>query len=391
MYPKLQDLLEVNYFKKMKLISNESGLKNTIVDIGILDYEFDASFNGKHLHDMFHENQLALTTFLYAKNNPFLILDAVKYLVGKKASGLVIKNVFKLPIHDSVIRYANSKNFPIILIEDSDMYFEDIIINLNDFVRTFCDLNFKRDSIYKILNQNHTESDILKLGYSINPSFRDIHFCAFIKHLNPKMSIDVDTISQEIEAKTSPKSIITTIPLDSGIITIFSNNSMNFLSDSLDTIKAINRLYSNNCQIGISSLHHSLSQLLFSAKESIFAGNYVINPENNFQYYDDLGTYQFILPLINSPELRNYSFKIIEPITEYDAENNSNLLETVLAIPVCNGDLHSIAAKLKQHENTIRYRFKKIQQITNLNYFNSFQFEELSIAAKIYIATKTMY
>ncbi len=391
MYPKLRDLLEINYFKRMKTITNDSGLDNKIVDIGILDYEFDSSFNGKYLFDMFHENQLALTTFLYAKNNPFLILDAVKYLVGKQSSGLVIKNVFKLPIHESVIRYANSKNFPIIIIDDSDMHFEDIIINLNDFVRTFSDLNFKKAAINKILNQSLTESEITKTGYTINPSFYPMHFCIYVKIISNDFAPEIETITEEIKSKTTKDSVVTTVPYGSGIIIIISNNSLNFIADSRVATETINNIFSYNCQIGISSLHHSLSHLFYSLKECVYAGNYNISTRSNYQYYDDLGTYQFILPLINSPELKNYSSKIIEPVIEYDAENNSNLLETVLSIPSCNGDLHAIAAKLQQHENTIRYRFKKVQQITNLNFFNSFQYEELSIAAKIYVATKTMY
>ena len=39
---------------------------------------------------------MVVSSLLFAKNAPFMIRDAVKYLISKDASALVIKNVFCL-------------------------------------------------------------------------------------------------------------------------------------------------------------------------------------------------------------------------------------------------------------------------------------------------------
>ena len=73
---------------------------------------------------------MVVSSLLFVKNAPFMIRDAVKYLISKNVSALVIKNVFRLPIHESILRYADSKNFPIFLMDDTHMFFEDFIMQV---------------------------------------------------------------------------------------------------------------------------------------------------------------------------------------------------------------------------------------------------------------------
>lgn len=73
----------------------------------------ERSLNQKYANLNFLPERMVVSSLLFAKNAPFMIRDAVKYLISKDASALVIKNVFCLPIHESILRYADSKNFPI--------------------------------------------------------------------------------------------------------------------------------------------------------------------------------------------------------------------------------------------------------------------------------------
>ena len=75
------DLYRFPEFSGMKLIAGESGLGRPITYCGILDYEFDRIFNEKYYNYNYRVgNFLTLTSFQYAKDNEFLILDAVKRL-----------------------------------------------------------------------------------------------------------------------------------------------------------------------------------------------------------------------------------------------------------------------------------------------------------------------
>ena len=100
----LNELLHYDYFKSLELIAGANGCSRQVISCSILDYEMDRSVNQKYANLNFLPGQMVVTSLLFAKNAPFMIRDAVKYLISKDASALVIKNVFRLPIHESILR-----------------------------------------------------------------------------------------------------------------------------------------------------------------------------------------------------------------------------------------------------------------------------------------------
>ena len=113
--------------EKLLLLAGEGGLPREVSSVGILDYELDPSVKDRYICDNFHHDMLVVATFLYAKKNPYLIGDAVRHLIQKGCSGLLIRNVFNLPVPETVLRYADSKDFPILLVNGSGIYFEDFV------------------------------------------------------------------------------------------------------------------------------------------------------------------------------------------------------------------------------------------------------------------------
>lgn len=71
----------------------------------------DSSLNQKYANLNFLPERMVVSSLLFVKNAPFMIRDAVKYLISKNVSALVIKNVFRLPIHESILRYADPRIF----------------------------------------------------------------------------------------------------------------------------------------------------------------------------------------------------------------------------------------------------------------------------------------
>ena len=114
-----------------KLLAGSEGLDRIVRGCDILDYELDRSLNGKYSYSNFSAERLVLTSFQSAKDDPYLIDEAVKHCIAANASGLVIRNVYQLPIHDYTLRYADSKKFPIYLLENRKSFFEDIIVQVD--------------------------------------------------------------------------------------------------------------------------------------------------------------------------------------------------------------------------------------------------------------------
>lgn len=128
----LNELLCFDYFKGLHLIAGENVLSGSVSYCGILEYELDPKLNKKYSSTNFKPRTLAISSLFFARYNPFQILEAVKYLVAQEASDLVIKNIFRLPIHESVLHYAGYKDFPILLMEDTSFGVSKVHFDLKD-------------------------------------------------------------------------------------------------------------------------------------------------------------------------------------------------------------------------------------------------------------------
>lgn len=386
----VNDLLKLNYFRNLKLIAGKKGLDKTVIDCGILDYEFDHSLKGKYLYSNFHEHQFALSSFLYAKNNPYLISEAVKYLVGKGACGLVIKNVFNLKIHDSVIRYANSKDFPIFIIENNEMYFEQIIINVNDYITLRSKAEYCEHETNALLYQSFSPTTIKEYAKRLNPSFLSQFMVFYFKQKTPMTTKDYYNCNTYYTNNELCDFKNLFYRYENGIIFILSSDVLAEQYDQQSVNNIISKIVekNDNFQIGLSNTHHNLNEFNLGLKESIYAANLHKELDKTFKKFDDLGIYKIILPLIENPELEDYSRSVLDPLIDHDAEHNTILFNTVHELVECDGNLHRLADKLKQHENTLRYRLEKISNIIGLNYRNPSHYEQLSLSIKIYIASQ---
>lgn len=100
--------------------------------------------------------------------------------------------------------------------------------------------------------------------------------------------------------------------------------------------------------------------------------------------YKDLGSYKFLLPLKDKPELLEFHDEIILPIVEYDNKYKQDLLKTAMCFIDNDGDFSKTAKKMFLHENSIRYRINKIMEILNLRNKDLMFCEQLSIAVKLH-------
>ena len=148
----------------------------------------------------------------------------------------------------------------------------------------------------------------------------------------------------------------------------------------------------DDIRIGLSRVHCLPEDLKSALYEAVYASvirklslQYDIPSDRPFERYEDIGIYQALLPLRDDEAMQKFTEKIIEPIIEFDAKNQGNLLYTLLRYVLFDGNLHILAVKTGQHENTLRFRLSKIADITGLNYRLPSDYEQLSLASRIYM------
>ncbi len=384
MYYTISDFLNT-YGSDVSLIAGRGGLSRIVKDVGILDFELDTSLKNKYFHTSLFKDQLVLTTFLCAKDDVSMINEGIKHLLKQDASGLAIRNVFHLPIHESILRYADTKNFPIILINSMELYFEKIIYDVNRYVERMADVNFMQNELNVLFSGGHTAKDVRHHAKLINPSFEERHLSIYFNSADYFGESDfLDCFSRYDKSRFStPASTMSLYKW--GAFLFFSSDDTEIAFDNDFVGHAIKEIFPDvsGYTVGVSRSHFSLGEFSDCARESLFASLLNKNFGRPFLRYDELGPYEIIFPFAMSREMQRFKKRVLEPINEYDAENNGNLSETLIEYVLSDCNIRETAGRIVQHENTIRYRLEKIALLTGLDFRSQSHLEEMSLAVKI--------
>lgn len=90
----------------------------------------------------------------------------------------------------------------------------------------------------------------------------------------------------------------------------------------------------------------------------------------NLQVMDDYLSYILLSKKTNSVEYQYIKKRVLEPLIEYDSKFQSNLLP-VLYVALTGDSMEAAAKKLYIHVNTLRYKLRKIQELTGKNFFDN--------------------
>lgn len=104
---------------------------------------------------------------------------------------------------------------------------------------------------------------------------------------------------------------------------------------------------------------------------------------NRTGFYKDLGIYRLLDVICKTGEAKIFCKNSIGLLTEYDRKYGSELLKTLLCIKECNWNLKCAAEKMYVHYNTVKYRYKKIEEIVGLNLEDSEARFIISMSIKI--------
>ncbi|MBN2260116.1 MAG: PucR family transcriptional regulator [Clostridiales bacterium] len=90
----------------------------------------------------------------------------------------------------------------------------------------------------------------------------------------------------------------------------------------------------------------------------ILLDNYIVN-------YENLGVYRLLINEHISDEIVDFYNMNLKDLVDYDEKRGTNLVETLEAYFISNGNLRKMSEILFTHYNTILYRMERIETITN--------------------------
>lgn len=106
--------------------------------------------------------------------------------------------------------------------------------------------------------------------------------------------------------------------------------------------------------------------------------------------FEDLGTYRLLLTMADPDALRAFADSLLSPLDAYDREHGGELQASLLAFLQHNARWEAAAAVLYVHRHTLRYRMRKVEELTGRDLASSFDRMEfwLALRARELLATQ---
>jgi purine catabolism regulator len=106
--------------------------------------------------------------------------------------------------------------------------------------------------------------------------------------------------------------------------------------------------------------------------------------------FEDLGTYRLLLTMADPDALRAFADSMLAPLDAYDREHGGELHASLRAFLQHNARWEAAAAELYVHRHTLRYRMRKVEELTGRDLASSFDRMEfwLALRARELLATQ---
>ena len=98
--------------------------------------------------------------------------------------------------------------------------------------------------------------------------------------------------------------------------------------------------------------------------------------------FEQLGTYRLLLSMTEPDALRAFADALLAPLDAYDREQNGELLRSLQAFLQHNARWETAAAELYIHRHTLRYRMRKVEELTGRDLSSSFDRMEFWLALR---------
>lgn len=97
--------------------------------------------------------------------------------------------------------------------------------------------------------------------------------------------------------------------------------------------------------------------------------------------------YKFLDGIKDNPSVQEFYKGYIEKICRHDKLHNTDFMETLVNIVQNGWNLKLASDTMFLHYNTIKYRYKKIEEISGLNLDRTEEKLSMELAVKIYLMT----
>lgn len=378
----LEKLIEKVKKTDVSLIAGEGGIHNAVNWVHMVETTEASTF--------MEGGEIIITTGLGVNGNKEAFMDLVKMVHEKKAAGMIVNiGPFISEIPKEVIDYCNINSFP--------LYIVPWRVHLAEITRIFS-LTLSRDEQKKYETASAFKNAILFPNqpelYLVPLSQRGFHsnwrYCAFVTQLDGSayhFNIDNFIISLDLFIQHHYKNVLV-FNRDTEILTIIANKTEAEIRSLLcEYITHIKKELPSDIRplFGAGKLTQSLRCLYKSNNQarSICQLQRTGNIDSSLYFYPDLGLYRILMGIEDKDIIRDFYSNTLKPIISYDKKKDTDLAFVLKTYLKNNGSVKDTASELYVHRNTINYKLKKIEELTNMNLSNVNDRLELLLALNL--------
>lgn len=387
---KVKEILNLSLFENFEILCGKEYLSNRVTAAVILEYESSRINYKGYCYGYF-----VLLSYFFATESPDIVHNALRTLIEKNVSAIAIKMLPEEHIPNDIIQLAEKNHVPLLVFHEEFM--EDLIININESMKTRARYIVMEEKLNYLLFNQLSPEQVKETALQINENFKPMLFAV---NITPKQKMDnvylhsfFDHLMfrQYREEENTSDSFI---KYKTGLILVcsFSEKEVAHMSQTMeqyikDRLKRFG-FKQEEFHVGYSKEIFPIQKLNISVRKAITSNIIGKFQKQAIKSYEDTGVYKYIASILRDPVLYIEIEKNINSLKQYDAEHDANLLETLIIYVKNNGDIKSSSAELFQHNNTIRYRIKKAQQLLNIS--DDAAYEEIALLIQSYLLHCTL-
>lgn len=360
----VKDILSIPALRKLRVIGGEQGLNKRVSYVTVMEVP--------DIVKWLKGNDFIITSLYAFKDDIKEQIELIDKLADARCSCLAIKTgSYVKELDKLIIERADCRGLVLVEIPSETTYIE-IIVNAMDKILEDRDIDFMIEKYMKdIIFNNYDDYEIiLERGKLLGFNIRDSHTLAITLSINSKATDkDIDLLRRTSKkiAKESDMLLkftynpVVTVGKRSTIL-FFTNEEKDIRNNLQNIFKMINKYINEDklkdIKVGVGSIGKGLDSLkasYFNSLEVLKLGK-VFKTEEFMYLYDELKVY-----LVLEKFLRENGHKIFDDIYR---EMDDELLLTLETFYSNNMDIVETGKELFIHKNTVRYRLKKIKDIT---------------------------
>ncbi len=378
-----EDMLNIKEFKDLKILGGKNGLNREISWV--------------YFADPFMNNDLIDSFQSWVNGGEIIVITARSFITDIEQSLEILELSYKHNLAGVVLDEGLCKKEYIELADKYDFPLIEMPLTLRaiDFSQIMCSRLVREKNNENTLE--HILSSILYTGYESEEElmFNALYYgfdlkqpCQiavydindFRNYLNVR-NIDSEddvkkilgffskTIKSEFK-RAGFKHIMANLRQDNLTLLYYAKYMSKEVIESINSEiqHCINYAYPNlKFSVGIGEVANNIAQIKksFSQANSAVKLVPVLAENTSVLFFDDLGLYSLLLNINNNNALESFSKRILGPLIDYDAVNNSNLYETFEVYLENNKSITDTSDALFIHRNTLRYRLNKIKSLLN--------------------------